>query len=211
MLIIGAKGFAKEVLEVFHQQGNCSNIYFFDDVTQDMEDQLYQFPVLKNVKDVIELFKTDNKFTIGVGNPSVRKMLYNKFIALGGIFASSISPLAIIGNFGNNIQEGCNVMTGTIITNDITIGKGCLINLNCTIGHDTQIGEFTELSPGVSVSGNCRIGAYCTIGTNATILPKVVLGQNVIVGAGAVVVKNVADGETVIGIPAKPITKRTHE
>jgi sugar O-acyltransferase (sialic acid O-acetyltransferase NeuD family) len=208
MLIIGAKGFAKEVLEIFHQQNNLENIFFFDDVTENSENKLYQFPILNNVAQVTELFKKDKRFTIGTGNPSIRKMLYDKFILLDGVFVSSISPLAVIGNFGNIIEEGCNIMTGTIITNDIVIGKGCLINLNCTIGHDSVIGEFTELSPGVSVSGNCTIGAYCNIGTNATILPKVVLGKNVIVGAGAVVVKNVTDGETVVGMPAKPIMKK---
>jgi hypothetical protein len=32
MLIIGAKGFAKEVLEIFHQQNKLQNIAFYDDV-----------------------------------------------------------------------------------------------------------------------------------------------------------------------------------
>ncbi len=208
MLIIGAKGFAKEVLEIFHQQNKLSNIYFYDDVTKNVGDKLFQFPIFKSEEAVAILFKTDNQFTIGVGNPITRELLYKKFLHLGGKFVSSISPLAVIGNYGNQIEEGCNIMTGTIITNDITIKKGCLINLNCTVGHDTYIGEFTELSPGVSVSGNCTIGAYCTIGTNATILPKVIIGNNVTVGAGAVVVKNIADGETVVGIPAKPISKK---
>ncbi|MEQ1554449.1 MAG: NeuD/PglB/VioB family sugar acetyltransferase [Ferruginibacter sp.] len=208
MLIIGAKGFAKEVLEIFHQQNKLDNIFFYDDVTNDIGDKLYNFHILKSEKDVATLFKNDNRFTIGIGNPVTRAILYEKFLQLGGKFISTISPFAVIGNYGNVIEEGCNIMTGTIITNDVSIKRGCLINLNSTVGHDTTIGEFTELSPGVSISGNCIIGSFCNIGTNATILPKVVLGNNVIVGAGAVVVKDVADGETVVGIPAKSISKK---
>lgn len=208
MLIIGAKGFAKEVLEIFHQQNKLDNICFFDDVTENIAVSLYGFPILNSKEKVISLFGKDNRFTIGIGNPSSRKMIYDRFIALGGVFVSSISPLAVVGHYGNKIADGCNIMTGTVITNDVIIEKGCLINLNCTIGHDTKVGEFTELSPGVSISGNCVIGAFCNIGTNATILPKVLLGNNVTVGAGAVVVKNVAEGETVVGIPAKPAIKK---
>jgi len=206
MLIIGAKGLAKEVLEIFHQQNELKNIYFYDDVNADLPDKLYgQYPILKNTEQVSELFKKDNRFTIGIGNPVLRQKLYDKFIVLGGKFESSISPLAQIGHFGNSIGDGCNIMTGTIITNDITIGKGCLINLNSTIGHDCIIGEFVELSPAVNISGNCSIGNYCTIGTGAILLPKVKLGDGVTVGAGAVVTKDVEDGVTVVGVPAKII------
>jgi len=208
MLIIGAKGFAKEVLEIFHQQNKTDGIYFYDDVTDDLANFLYQFPIIKSLEKAKELFKTDNRFTIGIGNSQVRYTLYKRFIDIGGQFESSVSPFAHIGHFETKIGDGCNIMTGAILTNNITIGEGCLINLNCTIGHDTILGRFTELSPSVSISGNCILGEFCNIGTNATILPKVKLGNRVTVGAGAVVTKDVADGLTVVGIPAKPINKK---
>ena len=52
MLIIGAKGFAKEVLEIFHQKDETENLHFYDDVSLDSPDLLYnQFKVLKNEED----------------------------------------------------------------------------------------------------------------------------------------------------------------
>lgn len=203
MIIIGAKGFAKEVLEVLFQN-NIQNVCFFDDVNPELTGNLYgKFPILKSTEEVEEYFKSvSNEFTIGIGNPFLRKKLFDKFTKIGGEFKSTISPKAEIGNFGNKIAQGCNIMTGSVITNDILIEMGVIVNLNTTIGHDSQIGEFVELSPGVSISGNCTIGSYTTIGTNATILPKITIGSNVIVAAGAVVTKDIPDNCMVAGIPA---------
>lgn len=135
----------------------------------------------------------------------MRYKLYQKFIGLGGIFCSSISPLARIGHFGNMIGKGSNIMTNTVITNDVSIGKGVLINLSCTIGHDSIIEDFVEICPDVNISGNCFIGGFSFIGTNSTILPNVKIGKNVIIGAGSVVTKDIPDNSLALGIPAKVI------
>ncbi|MGL2988103.1 acetyltransferase [Flavobacterium sp. RSSA_27] len=207
MLIVGAKGFAKEVLEVVYQLNQLDDLVFYDDVNTDAPDKLFgQFPVLKSIGEASVYFKNvDNRFTIGIGNPILRKKLYDKLIAIGGVFCSTISPKANIGVFGNYIGEGANIMTGTVVTADVTIGKGGLINLNCTIGHDSIIGKFVELSPGVHISGNCSIGDYSVFGTNATMLPKLTVGKNVVIGAGSVVTKNIPDNCVAVGIPAKII------
>ncbi len=205
MLIVGAKGFAKEVLEILNQLNDINEIVFYDDVNMDIPSYLYNiFPILKTPGEANNYFKVkDARFTIGVGNPVLRKQLYDKFSLLGGIFESTISPKAIIGSFSTHIEFGCNIMSGSVLTNDVKIGIGSLINLNCTIGHDSVIGKFVEMSPGVHISGNCQIGSYTSIGSNAVILPRINIGENVIVGAGAVVTENVPSNSMVLGIPAK--------
>ena len=207
MLIVGAKGFAKEVLEVIRQLNQLDHLVFYDDINIETPEKLFsQFPILRTVEQALIYFKTiDNQFTIGVGNPVLRKKLYDKFTVLGGQFTTTISPVATIGYYGNTIEPGCNIMSGTVITSDIVVKRGTLINLNCTIGHDSVIGEFVELSPGVHISGNCTVGNYSVFGTNASVLPKLTIGKNVIIGAGSVVTKNIPDNCVVVGIPAKII------
>lgn len=208
MLIIGAKGYAKEVLEVVWQNNQNEQLVFFDNINIDIGDLLFErFRIIKSFKDAEDYFLSDKdkRFTIGIGDPISRFKLYKKFVSMGGIFTSTISPYSRIGHFDNIIGEGCNIMTGTVLTNSIKIGKGALINLNCTIGHDSIIGEFIEMSPGTHISGNCKIGNYCVFGTNSTLLPKLTLGNNVIVGAGAVVTKDVPSNSLVVGIPAKVV------
>ncbi|SMC77387.1 acetyltransferase [Chryseobacterium sp. YR221] len=209
MLIIGAKGFAKEVLEVCHQNSELDNLAFYDDVNDDVTGKLYdKFPILKSIEEAVEYFKyTDNRFTIGIGNPILREKLYNKFTEIGGIFTSTIATTSIIGHYENVIGEGCNIMQSTVITNDVKIGKGVIINQISSIGHDVSIGDFVEICPNVSISGNCFIGDKTFIGTNAVVLPKVSIGTNVIIGAGSVVTKDIPDHCTAVGIPARILTK----
>lgn len=207
MLIVGAKGFAKEVLEVLHQLDDLHELVFYDDVNSDIPDKLYnRFPVLKSLDQAKDYFQSvDKRFTIGIGNPVLRKKLLDTFSSLGGEITSTISPKASIGHFGNTVGDGSNIMTGSVLTNDIQIGEGTLINLNCTVGHDCIIGAFVEMSPGVHISGNCIVGDFSVLGTNATVLPKITIGKNVIVGAGSVVTKDLPDNCVAVGVPAKVI------
>lgn len=207
MLIVGAKGFAKEVLEVLHQNNETDNLVFYDDVNDDAPEDLYgQFKILKNTNEAEAYFKAvDNRFTIGIGNPILRKKIFEKFLALGGVFSSTISPKANIGSFDIRIGNGCNILANSIFSNSVIIGKGCIVYYNSIITHDCIIGNFVEISPSVTLLGRCFIGSFSQIGSNATILPDVKIGKNVIVGAGSVVTKDIPDNCVVVGIPAKII------
>lgn len=207
MLIVGAKGFAKEVLEVLHQLHQVENLVFFDDVNDDIKGNLLdKFPILKTSQEVLTYFESiDNRFTIGIGNPILRKKLYEKFILLGGLYTSAISPLANIGSYDVEIGKGTNVLSGAAISNSLKIGMGCIIYYNSIITHDCKIGDFVEISPSVTLLGRSTVGSYSQIGANATILPDIVIGENVIIGAGSVVTKNLPDNCLAFGTPAKII------
>lgn len=207
MIIVGAKGFAKEVLEILHQLNQIENLVFYDDVNGDLPEKLFnQFQVLKNIDEASAYFKNvDNRFTVGIGNPILRKKLADKFTEAGGIFTSTISPLAIVGSYDVEIGVGSNILPGAVFSNSVKIGKGCIIYYNSVITHDTAIGDYVEISPSVNLLGRCSIGSFSKIGSNSTVLPDLKIGENVIIGAGSVVTKDVADNTMVVGIPAKAI------
>lgn len=77
MLVIGAKGFAKEVLEVIHLNNDLVNLAFYDDVNEDIGELLYDvYPILNNVEKAKNYFdEVDKRFTIGIGNPVLKTTL----------------------------------------------------------------------------------------------------------------------------------------
>ncbi|SIQ04430.1 sugar O-acyltransferase, sialic acid O-acetyltransferase NeuD family [Chryseobacterium sp. RU37D] len=211
MLIIGAKGFAKEVLEICHQNNDLINLAFYDDVNDDVFGNLYnQFPVLKHIQNAEEYFKTiDEKFTIGIGNPVLRKKLADKFTEAGGKLTSVISPKADIGSYGISIGQGANILDGVKISNDVSIGLAPIVYYNSVITHDVEIGDFVEISPDVKILGRAGIGSFCQLGAGSIILPDIKIGNNVIIGAGAVVTKHIPDNCVAVGVPAKIIKTNT--
>jgi len=77
----------------------------------------------------------------------------------------------------------------------------------CTfIGHDGSIAMLNR-AYGVRLDsvGKIDIRDHVFIGFGAIILPGVTIGPNAIVAAGAVVTRDVAEGDIVGGVPAKPI------
>jgi len=213
MIIVGAKGFAKEILQIVSVDIGFpdKDIVFFDNVSGDLPLKLYnRFNILTSFEEVeTYLLKTEDKsFVLGLGQPTFREVLYHKFINLGAEPIVVFSKNCEVGSFDVNIGKGSSIMSGVVITNSITIGRGCLINLNATIGHDCELRDFVEVSPNVNISGRCIIGKGSSIGTSAVIIPDVSIGKNVIVGAGTVVIKDVPDNCTVVGVPGKIISKR---
>ena len=116
-----------------------------------------------------------------------------------------------------------------------TIGDNCKIGAYVEIGDSVIIGDnciigaFAFIPPGVTLEDDIFIGPHvvftndkyppsdnweytlvkegASIGANVTILPGITIGKDATIGAGAVVTKNVPDGEMWIGNPARRIDK----
>ncbi|RMF59945.1 MAG: hypothetical protein D6746_07560, partial [Bacteroidetes bacterium] len=75
------------------------------------------------------------------------------------------------------------------------------------VGHDAVLGSFTTAHPGVHVSGQARTGEAVELGTGCVLLPGVRVGASTRIGAGAVVVRDLPEGVTAVGVPARPLSR----
>jgi sugar O-acyltransferase (sialic acid O-acetyltransferase NeuD family) len=211
VVILGAGGFAREVLDIFMAQNAVSPQYeilgFIDENPDHWNIMLNGYPVLGGFDWFDTQDKADIRVICGVGNPAVRRKLVQKASNLGLHFCSVIHPTAVLTPFVE-LGEGVVVTAGCIFTNRIKVGNHVHVNLDCTIGHDVIIEDFCTIAPGVHVSGNVRIKTGCDIGTGTVIIQGITIGEWSIVGAGAVVTKDIPANTTAVGIPAKVIKER---
>ncbi len=207
MLIAGAGGHAREIIDIFDLIKE-SDICLYED-TAVAKSNVLGFTILTNEESVRQLFKQDARFVLGVGNPYLRHKMNSVLLGLGGILHSLISPLSYISINNSFLGAGVNIMSFAFISNNVSVEEGALINCRANIHHDVVVGEYCEISPGAVLLGGSKVGKLSSIGSGVTILPKVTIGENCIVGAGAVVTASLPDNCVAVGVPAKVIKQNS--
>jgi serine acetyltransferase len=71
--------------------------------------------------------------------------------------------------------------------------------------HDNVIEDYVHISPGVSMAGTVKVGRLSWIGIGSVISNNVNICSGCKVGAGAVVVKDITEPGTSVGVPVRKI------
>jgi sugar O-acyltransferase (sialic acid O-acetyltransferase NeuD family) len=211
--IYGAGGFAREVAWLIESCNEPEKRYeivsFVDDEPSLSGKILNGIPVM-GIEQAQRAFP-QARIVGAVGNPQTRMKIVQKAREAGFSFETIIHPRTECSEW---IKTGIGtvICAGNILTVNITLGEHVQINLDCTIGHDVIMGDYTTLAPGVHVSGWVFLGKRVYVGTGAVILngtqlAPIIIEDDAVIGAGACVTKSVPGGITVVGVPAKPLSR----
>ena len=88
------------------------------------------------------------------------------------------------------------------------IGKGIMVDhaSGVVIGETAKVGDYSSIFHGVTLGGiGSEIGKGVMLSANATIIGNIKIGDNVRIGAGSVVLNDIPDNSTAVGVPAKII------
>jgi len=118
-----------------------------------------------------------------------------------------IDPSAWIASTAK-IGKGCIIYPNCFIGAEAELGDGVFMLSGCTVNHNCKIGDRTTLTSRVTLAGCVKVGAGAYLGQACNIRQYLTIGERAFVGMGAVVVKDVAEGVTVIGNPARPYNKK---
>lgn len=106
-----------------------------------------------------------------------------------------------------HIGDNSVIIRGAI--DDTIIHRGVKINTMVHIAHNDNIGEWTKITSPCHICGSVTVGEKCHI-AGQTIRNQRNIGAKSTIGLGAVVVKDVEAGATVIGNPARNMNKGEH-
>ena len=203
--IFGAGGFGREVLPLVRGTGGL-DVVFLDDAPQA---RLINGARALSWDEFCAADAAPKQVVLAVGNSAARQAAAARAAAAGIGFAHVQAANAVILD-AVEIGEGAIICPFAAITSNVQIGRHFHLNIYSYVAHDCVIGDFVTFAPQVCCNGNVHIHDHAYIGTGAvlkqgTAEKPLVIGRGAVVGMGAIVTKDVAPGETVVGNPARPL------
>lgn len=205
VVILGAGGHAKSIADIV-LKSNDQVIGFLDDNVEigTAIIKSRDIKVIGKIEDSLNIANNQNiLFVIGIGNNKVREKIAKQYNIK---YYTAIHPTAVIAQ-DVQIEEGTVVMANTVINVGASIGKHCIINTGAIVEHDNTIEDYVHLSPSVVLSGTVKIGKYTHLGTGTKVRNNINITSNVTVGVGGVVVKDIGEEGTYVGVPVKRLEK----
>ena len=208
IVIVGAGRQGRVIFDVFDKDEAGSLVAGYLDDTKPVGELIRGFPVLNGFAAIHDrTFVLDHAWIVAIGDNLIRRDLYRVLAEAGATIVNAVDPTAQISRaatLGRGIYIGplTSVGPGTAISDWATIeGHG-------RIGADVRIGEAAFFGPGVIATGGASIGACSFLGAGTIIANNVRVGADCVVGANSAVVRDLPDGISAYGSPARPAPLR---
>jgi len=196
IVVIGAGGHAKVLISTLTARGFSIAAVFDDDDTKwGMDAQGTRVSRIERER--------GGRGVIGIGDNAQRRDMAR---ALNLEWQTVVHPSAFVHSSAK-LGRGTVVFAGAVVQPDAVIGDHVIVNTGATIDHDCTIGDYAHLAPGVHLSGSVHVDEGAFLGIGSVVIPGVKIGRWSTLGAGAVATRDLADGVTAVGVPARELKR----
>ena len=196
LLIFGAGGHAKSIVEMVKQLDQYAIAGILDDDKKRIGKEVLGIPVLGNRALFPSLIKQGvRQAANGVGgilDINVRIKVFEALENAGFTFPPIIHLRAIVEESAI-IEAGVQIFANAYVGSEAHLSPRCMINTNAVVSHDCFIGMYTHIAPGALLAGQVYVGARTLIGMGVTTAVGVRIGDNVRIGNGANILADVPD------------------
>ncbi|MGX5659510.1 acetyltransferase [Castellaniella ginsengisoli] len=205
LAIMGASGHGKVVAEAALAAG-WGAVRFYDRAWPGKQ-QVGRWAIVGDDAGLANELSRLDGVVVAIGNNQIRQILLTQLHHAGAKVVSILHPAACV-SVSARVGPGSVVMAGAVVNADAVIGMGAILNTACSVDHDCVLGDAVHISPGAHLAGDVHVGDRSWIGIGASVRQRAHIGSGVIVGAGAAVVSDVGDDLTVVGVPARSLSRR---
>ena len=200
MIIYGASGHAKVILDCLKAQGVTVKAIFDDNPKVR---KLLELDVHHNYSS--ELYP-DEELIIAIGNNQIRKKIADKISIFNPPPLALCDPSTTISN-NVHIGKGSVILHQAVIQSSTSTGKYVILNTGATVDHDCMLGDFVHIAPNTTLCGGVSVGEGTLVGAGSVVIPNIKIGKWSVIGAGSVIIEDVPDYSLVVGNPGKVIRK----
>lgn len=201
LLIFGASGHGKVVADVAESCG-WTDIRFYDDRAAELSDGQYPWPVVGDAEAFLKDSVNAAGVFVAIGGNAIRRKFVELLLEREAPLITLIHPAAVVSRYAV-LSSGTLVMPCAVVNAGCELGMAALINTGATVDHDCRLGDFVHVCPGAHLAADVQCGDEVWFGIGCAVRQGAQIGSRVTIGAGAAVVKNVGDGLTVVGVPAR--------
>ena len=203
LVLAGASGHAKVVIDVIEREGKYRIAQLLDDDASLHGSEFFGYQVTGTIESIATRVPSDRPLVlVSIGSNAARTRIAAQLRDRGFALARAVHPHAQIGR-DTTIGAGTVVMAGAVVNSGTTIGENAIVNTGATVDHDCSLGDGVHIAPGAHLCGGVRVGAGSFIGAGTVIVPGVRVGANAVIGAGSTVLEDVSDSAKVAGSPAR--------
>lgn len=208
IVIWGASGHAKVVVDTVRTSGAFEVVGFIDDVDPGRTGSRFlQAEVLGGSEVLGDLLTRGvRSLFVGIGDCRTRLELGSRAERMGFRLPVLVHPAAVVAS-DVELGGGTIVVAGAVVNSGTVLGKSVIVNTAASVDHDCVLEDGVHVSPGAHLAGGVRVGRGTWIGLGALVRDGARIGAESVVGMGSVVTRDLPSNVIAYGVPARIVRR----